>query len=383
MQGEYSMKKVTLVIFGLFALLLLSLSTQLSPPRPTGPYQVGRRLLRWVDTSRPEGLTASLEDHREVVAVIWYPAQVGTGSLGTYFPDLTQLAPSLRRSGEISPVEVFGLRLIHSNSYQTAAVSPDLAAYPVVILSPGNGTNVEFYSALAEDLASHGYVVAGLNHPYDVAAVLLADGSPAQFAAQAWPLDIKSRQTFVQERIDVRVQDAIYLPERLQELNLSPGDLFYGQLDLNAIAIMGHSLGGITAAQACRVDGRFKACLNLDGLQAGGAFSARAIPPLPLQPFMMITKEVQFPPAFISQFDSLVSESYLVQVRGASHDSFTDGPALVPALLPLEGKADRIMADVRAYTLAFFDQVLKGQTSESWARSTQDGRVSVKIFPGR
>lgn len=377
------MKKVILVCIGLVAFLLLSLSAQLDLPRPTGPYPVGRTSLHWVDKSRPEALTEAPDDHRQIVAVVWYPAQAGTGSPGAYIPDLALLAPSLRGSGEVSPIEVFGMRFVRSNSLQNALVSAAQAAYPVVILSPGNGTNVEFYSALAEDLASHGYVVVGINHPYDVAAVQLTDGSTAQFAAQAWLLDPGPRQSFVQERIDVRVQDVRYLLDRLQELNPSQGELFSGKLDLNAIGSMGHSLGGITAAQACQVDERLKACLNLDGLQPGGAFSARPDPPLPLQPFMLITKEEQLPPLFILQFESLASESYLVQVHRASHDSFTDGPLLVPGLLPLKGKADRITADVRAYTLAFFDQALKGQGSQQLAQSSQDSRVSLVIFPGR
>ncbi len=48
--------------------------------------------------------------------------------------------------------------------------------FPVVLFSPGSGGARTQNTAWAEELASHGYLVAALDHPYDSAAVVLTDG---------------------------------------------------------------------------------------------------------------------------------------------------------------------------------------------------------------
>lgn len=360
--------------------LFLSLALQLDLPKPTGPYTVGRTTTNWVDASRSEVITADPNDTRELPTSIWYPAETGTGTKATYFPNLDQVAQNLSASGEVGRLEVAGLPLIRSNSYENAAVSNTETTYPVLLLSPGNGTNVEFYAALADELASHGYVVVGLNHPYDGAAVSLSNGRVAQFAAVPPSTDREANQTQVRERIDVRTADALFALDQLQTLNADPENPLAGRLDLTRVGIMGHSLGGITAAQACQQDPRLKACLNLDGLQEGGAFSAHRDPQLPTQPFMFITKEEEMMRPLVKLFEALPSESYQVTIHGATHDSFTDGPLLLPSLLPITNKADRIHTLTREYTLAFFDQVLNGQSNPLLATPLSDGQVSVEIY---
>ncbi|MCE0446893.1 hypothetical protein LT493_27010 [Streptomyces tricolor] len=48
-----------------------------------------------------------------------------------------------------------------------------------MLFSPGLG-GVRTQYRLGGGTASHGYVVAGLDHPYDSAAVVLADGRTSQ-----------------------------------------------------------------------------------------------------------------------------------------------------------------------------------------------------------
>ena len=50
---------------------------------------------------------------------------------------------------------------------------------PLVVLSPGAGLSRESLTALAEDLASRGYVVAGVDHTYEARAVEFPDGRVA------------------------------------------------------------------------------------------------------------------------------------------------------------------------------------------------------------
>jgi hypothetical protein len=360
--------------------LILSVAFQLELPAPTGPHAVSQTIFRWVDTSRPEALTKNPDDFREVIALIWYPAERGTGTKCPYFPGLSNVSKSLIESGEVTAWEVFGLQFIRSQNLMNASLAKSNLSYPVLIFSPGNGTNVEFYNSLASEIASHGYVVVGLNHPYDVAAVELSDHTIAPFYKEQDALGRSANQKFIAQRIRVRTLDVLFTLHQLDDLNINASSPFSGMLDLNSVAVAGHSLGGITASESCKADTRFRACLNLDGIQRGGPFSTEETAIPPEQPFLFLTKESQLPPKLIEKFKSTM-QSYWVAVHGAAHDSFTDGPLLQPSMVPVTNRADRIMSVIEKYTLAFLDQTLKGNSSRLLARSVQLQDVTVQVYP--
>src|SRR5690349_14294070 len=151
----------TVAWIGVFPLLVLALSiySQLELPEPSGPYAVGRKSFTWVDASRPEVLTENPNDSRELVALVWYPAESGTGVNVGYFPHLSSVTDALVESGELEAWQVFGLRFVRSESRLDANPVKTETPFPVVIFSPGNGTNIEFYSSLASEIASQGYFV--------------------------------------------------------------------------------------------------------------------------------------------------------------------------------------------------------------------------------
>ena len=369
----------TVLFLGLILLLVfaVSLSSQLELPPPDGAYAVGRMVFKWVDPSRPEMLTEDPNDVREVVAMVWYPAQAGSGEKAAYFPFLSSVSEALIQSGEVGWWEVFGLRFIRSESLLGASPLQTQGPFPIVILSPGNGTNIEFYASLAGEIASHGYIVVGLNHSYDVPAVELSDGKIASYDKEQWLLDPSVHQAYITERIKVRTADMLYALDQLEKLN-STG-LFAGTMDLHAVAAAGHSLGGITASEACKADARFKACLNFDGIQKGGPFSMEETATPPEQPFMFLTKEAQLHSKLLERFEAM-PESYWVVVHGASHQSFTDGPTLQPSLFPGPNQADRLMSFIQQYSLAFLDQTLKGKSSDLLSKTVADENVSVNVF---
>ena len=147
----------------------------LRTPDPTGVHAVGKDASLLEDPSRTEAGTESPGDHRQVRVVAWYPAMVGTGEPAPYVDGLDRIGDGLVASGSIDGVARAGLDWVTTAARQEASVADANETYPVVILSPGNATNVEFYGALAEELASHGYVVIGLDHPYQSAAVEIGD----------------------------------------------------------------------------------------------------------------------------------------------------------------------------------------------------------------
>jgi hypothetical protein len=372
-------RKIALPIaVSLLFVLAWSISAQLEIPLSNGPHAVGRTVLKWVDGSRAEVLTQNPNDFREVVALMWYPAEARTGMKAAYFPNLSSVSDALIRSGEVDLWEVFGLRYIRSELRLDATPVKAESPFPLLILSPGNGTNIEFYTSLAGEIASHGYVVIGLNHPYDVPAVELSDGKVATYNKEQWLLDAKAHQAYITERIKVRAADVLFAVDQLNDL--SSTGRFAGMMDLDSIAAGGHSLGGITASEACKADPRFKACLNLDGLQRGGPFSMEETAIPPEQPFLFLTKESELHPKFLERFESM-DESYWITVHGASHQSFTDGLLLQPTLLPGSNQADQLMVLIQKYTLAFLDQTLKKQPNLLLSEAFRPAEVSVRVFP--
>lgn len=368
------------IFIGLFLFFLLTLSTysQLELSSPNGPYMVGRTIVRWVDMSRPEVLTDSPDDFREVVALIWYPAEPGTGVKAGYFPNLSLLSQALIESGEMTWWQVLGLRFLRLESRIDASPLKSETPFPVLILSPGNAANVEFYSSLASEVASHGYIVIGVNHPHDVLAVELSDGTIAPYDKEQWQLTVPAHQAYSRERTKVRTADLLFVLNQLEDVNSSGP--FAGTMNLDAVAAAGHSLGGITASEACKADVRFKACLNFDGLQRGGPFSMEETASPPTQPFLFLTKETQLHPKLIERFES-TQESYWVVIHGASHQSFTDGPLLQPSLFPGRNQADRLMSLIQEYSLAFLGQALKGESSELLSQTNAREDVLVNVFP--
>jgi pimeloyl-ACP methyl ester carboxylesterase len=333
--------------------LLLALSTlaHLALPVPDGPYALGRLRLSWSDSTRSEVLTSAESDVREIIAEVWYPAKAKTGGASPYFPELPRVSAGLVQSGELSGIQVWGLQFVRAHAHLQATVADGAGGFPVVLLSPGNATNAEFYGSFAEELASQGIVVVGINHPYDVAAVALGDGSVAVLAPPGQP-----PREYIAARVAERVADARFVLDRLGELDQGDSPLAH-RLDLTRVGILGHSLGGLTAAQACVADLRFKACLNLDGLQEGGPFSVRAGGAIPAQPFMFITKASTLSPAAEQQFRAIPNVSLIV-IPGAAHRDFSDGPLFEPSFTPFARTIDQINAQIRGEIWGFFQRTL-------------------------
>jgi len=316
------------------------------------------------------------------MAMIWYPAVPNTGMKTGYVPDLSSISTVMAQTGELRSWEVAGLRFIHLNEQLNATPLNEDGPYPVVLFSPGNGTNIEFYASIAGEIASHGYIVLGINHPYDVPAVKLSHGIVAPYNKDQWLLTAEEHQKYTAERIKVRRDDLLFVLDKLIMENSNGKSPFAGLFDLDAVAAAGHSIGGITASEVCKTGSRFKACLNLDGIQMGGPFSTEVSAMPPEQPFLFLTKETQLNPKFIQSFES-TKESYWVVVHGASHDSFTDGPLLRSALLPLPGKASHYLNLIERYTLAFLDKTLKGQNDGMLSGNSNPQDVTVKVFPSK
>lgn len=359
----------------LVAMFIGSTAVHLAVPAPTGAYPVGRDRIVLVDSSRPETHTPAAGDVRSVPLQLWYPAEADTGTPAEYVDGLEAISEGLTASGALSGVEVAALPLVRTGALDGATVAA--GSHPVIVLSPGNETNVAFYGSLAEDLASHGYLVIGVDHPYQVAATSTADGQVAIYDKTQDTGDIGSA---VAAKIDERVADVMFVIDSLRSGDNQLAS-FVTQADLDRIGILGHSNGGLTAFEVCRADPTVDACLNMDGQGAGGPFGVQVDAGAPPVPFLYLTKETVIHPTLGEHFETAGSLAVRAVVPDASHDSFTDGPLFQPGINPLTTSAQRVMTSVRSITVAFFDQWLRKSRDRPYDGLQAPADIYINVYP--
>ncbi|MCU0552732.1 MAG: alpha/beta hydrolase, partial [Leptolyngbya sp. Prado105] len=113
--------------------------------------------------------------------------------------------------------------------YWSAATN---AQAPLVVIAPGFEANRKFLAYLARHLASHGFTVAAIEHPFVTRNGSLTSFNPDRLVPGT-------------EFID-RPKDISFLLDRFAELNQQPGEL-QGRLNTQKVSMIGHSLGGYEA----------------------------------------------------------------------------------------------------------------------------------------
>lgn len=343
-------------------------------PQPTGKYAVGRTAFEWADETRADTLGPDPNARRELMIWAWYPAAVRERTTpAAYLPREWE---ELRHenSGVLTRLLTQRPGSVRPHAAADAALAPDQATYPVLIMGPGLGLLASDYTTLAEELASHGYIVLGVNITYVSSVVVFADGrvarrTPAARATVAGEGDPRKRE--LDRLVQLWVADERFVLDRLARLNaMAHQDRFAGRLDLQRVGIFGHSFGGATALEVCRVDVRCKAGVNLDGYPAAdtGGRDLR-------QPFMFIWSEPMNPSDAGWQqavrnarhLTSQVPEGvYQFSIKGARHLNFTDNAVLWTPLLKRSGSIGSLdgargLHITATYVRMFFDRYLQGR----------------------
>lgn len=321
-------------------------------PAPTGPHPVGTTVFEWTDPQRADEVTG---ERRLVVAQLWYPAErVAAGArrapyLGRTEREARTVADALAGYLGAPGFVLDGLPRARSRAVFDAPVAAAGERYPVVLFSPGLGGVRTQNTAWAEELASRGYVVAGLDHPYDSAAVVLADGRTLRTRITATG-DPAADEKLAAGWTAVRAADLSFVLGRLAELDAGPAGpadparQFAGRLDTGRAAVTGHSLGGGAALQAAHQDPRFAAVIDLDGFPRD---------PDP-QPFHQPALAVAHPAAdradrdYLTRLDHVLglstASAYRLTVPGTAHLTFTDAPLYMPPVPALVGSRGRVAA---------------------------------------
>ncbi|MHC5062595.1 MAG: alpha/beta hydrolase family protein [Planctomycetota bacterium] len=225
-------------------------------PGLLGPLRVGTLAFHWIDDSRLEGGTVDPQDHRELRAQIWYPAQVEEG------------APRAPHTLELDSYrEVYNPQLIaiieRIKTNSVLAAKPERGPFPVLLFSHGWQATGSGYTSLMENLASQGFIAVGIDHPF-LGRVLLESGEITE------PSEAHFRSN--EDTVACYSKDQLFALDRLQELNRDHPSLT-GKLNLDRVASMGHSSGVHAAAGAARRSGKIKASILIDGFSNSEAFN--------------------------------------------------------------------------------------------------------------
>jgi len=350
--------------------------------QPAGPYRVGVTSLTLVDDSRREINSADPNEPRRLIVQIWYPGLPADGAQpAPWMPDGDILAPAIAAYSGFPPFFLDHLKWVKTNSYPDAPLDPAGKPYPLLLFSHGwNGFRTQNVHHM-EELASHGYIVASIEHPYAAIATVFPDGQVVLNNPDILPLNASDEEIEPAARVlgEQWEGDIRFTLDRLAKMNNGePPTPWMQSLDLAKIGVFGHSTGAGATIQFCSNDPRCTAGLTLDAWM--GPVSEAALDSGVSQPFLFIFSE-RWPSvrnkALFARFSPHAAQSIGVYtILGSDHYDFLDSTLLPPAvgMFNLKGpiSTTRMTKIIDAYSLAFFDLTLKGKTTSLFAEPAQE-----------
>jgi hypothetical protein len=321
-------------------------------PRPTGPHAVGATSIYLKDTSRPDPWVPGL-NARELMVTVWYPTDARHGKPEQYMtPEESRLFLQGKDLTDLPP-EI--LSTVRTNAYAGARPAGRAHSLPLIVLSPGYTQPRNSLSSLAEDLASHGYVVVGIDHTYETYAVTFPDGRIATCAS----CEAGHDDAFWAKVNRGRAADVSFVLDRLT----GPHPAWRGArlIDAARIGMSGHSAGGASSIPAMLNDHRIDAGIDMDGTT-----SDVIAPGVLSRPFMFLGQPIHAPGGPDSSWDRdwklMTGWKRWLLVAGTQHASFNDLAVFADELgidFGATTTGARSMRITRQYNQAMFDLHLR------------------------
>jgi pimeloyl-ACP methyl ester carboxylesterase len=201
---------------------------------------------------------------------------------------------------------------------------------PVVLFSGALATSRHLYNAMLQNIAAAGYAVLSIDHPYDADMVEFPDGTIVT------GVDIDS-DAEIELALNTRVADIEFVSEQMYNASVSK-ELFPGNMPGQSVfkmAVVGHSLGGATAASAMTKMTSLEGGINLDGSMFGSVLTTGFD-----KPFMLMGHENKTQgtdPSWMTIWPRLTGWKKELEVKNTAHYSFSDLPLVISAL-GLDGK---------------------------------------------
>lgn len=310
-------------------------------PAPTGSFPVGTDVFHLTDKTRKMPVAAESGRHREIMLQVWYPAEKGKKKAAADYLISPAAFAAMKKEQylNLKPEVLESWQNIKTHSGLKAPLAKGSERFPLLLFSPGFGMARANYTSILEELASYGYILAAIDHPY-TGLTVLPDGRV-----------LSSTEDFrgpggAAERVESMAQDALFVLDALLNKKAGSGRLA-GRIDSQKVGMLGHSLGGAAALEVCRISDRFKACADLDG-SVWGKVEEEGVN----RPFLVVlnvpAESYRPPEAMRKQRDeewaAVVSKkktkAYIVKLEGTFHLSFSDLPFIVPVDLLKKNGAD-------------------------------------------
>lgn len=277
-------------------------------------------------------------------------------------------------------------------------------SFPLVIFSHGAFGYYQSNTSTYMELASNGYVVISLDHPYHSFYTKDTDGKlitvDPTFIQSAMSVGNDPDAHYTEEEIyeytsawmKIRMDDMNFVLDTVKKAaDGTYGDSWYfgkdekdiltavSLIDTTKIGLMGHSLGGATAVSVGRRDD-VSAVIDLDGTMLGEEIGVEnGMPVINDEPYttplLCITNEPHHMEAAeagklsYSYANNVILESadegFETYVKGSEHMDYTDLPLFSPFLANMLGKgsvdSEYCIDTTNALVLEFFNCYLKGE----------------------
>lgn len=227
----------------------------------TGPHQVGRLAFDLLDEGREDPYARRPGTPRRLAVWVWYPAASISGrSSSAYLPGAWRTTSWL-----------WGLHATRLRTQSFDAAEPAPGPFPLVVFSP-SANPPHCYAGLLQELASHGYIVAGISHTYECMPLsVFAEARPrlARLASLGGALAAPGKRPYatdLRERAEVvatKADDMIFVRDAL--INGCRAKSLLPEVDGGRVAVIGHSFGGGAALEVCQGPEPPRAGASLDG----------------------------------------------------------------------------------------------------------------------
>lgn len=281
---------------------------------------------------------------------------------------------------------------------------------PLVLFAHGSFGYYQSNSSLYFELASNGYVVASIDHPYYAfftkdtkGKTIIVDFEFMQTAVnmQNSPDYTETEEDFntICEWMSIRTADENFVLDAIKIAKTS-GSLdaaWYTKsekvnseilkalemTDTEKIGLTGHSIGGAAAVQLGRERGDITAVIDIDGTMLGEEISfgngkTEYNPePYPI-PLLSLDNARHWEESYVGERETDYVNKYVLDnavdgreahFDGTEHMDFTDLPLFAPALAKMLGKGDvnssEFIPEINGIILNYFNCYLKGEGEPS------------------
>lgn len=346
--------------------------------QPDGPFRVGHVMMDWTDGSRREPATSDPSDLRQIPIQIWYPApHDARGKHTAYRPRIE----AFRAAWGDETVDF--MNAVRTSWIEAAHISEG-GPYSVFIFSHGWGARSSSHGTFLSNLASHGYIVVGLNHPY-MGKVALSNGEITESTDSQFPNQEYANRFYA--------DDVIFVLDQLSELNeKDSAGRFTGAIDMDRIAAGGHSSGFPAVSGAAVRDNRIKGLISFDaGVPRIVRQEGLDVPILLFRADSASYTDLFFRGKNVHPKGTIYDVDFFRVHRGDFYDLVVSGTthnSIYDEYLFAEDNKGRELSKrnhklIGQYSVAFLDKVLKGTDSALLDNSRTAPHTTLRVIKAR